>query len=111
MASADTMLLALGDDINTGGISAVINALAALSIVYIMMAVTADAGFSGRLNLIKLGHRLALASLAVALAVNAGVTVASPGNTRLVDVIVQGAMLIVVAFSAWRHTLVPPPGS
>jgi hypothetical protein len=97
--------------LDLGAISAVINALAALAVLYIMQAVTADAGFGSMPALIKLMHRLTLAALSLALAFNAVQTILSETDPRGIDLAVQAMMFVAVLVSAFRHALPPlrPP--
>jgi len=86
-----------------GTVSALVNFLAALGVLWIMQAVTVDAGFSSRFALTRFVHRLALAGLAVMLFGNAGLTVHTRSAPRLIDLLVQVAMLLAVIISASRH--------
>lgn len=92
-----------------GHLSALVNAIAAFGILWIMQIVTREAGLRSILQVIKGCHRLALAALAVALFTNAAATLYDDTDPRVVDFAAQLALLLVIGMSAIRHRMVPRP--
>lgn len=88
---------------------AIVNLLASLGALWVMQAVTADFHLGSLIGLVKLGHRAALAALAIVLFANAASTLWSGTDPRPGDLAVQVALLAVIALSAARHCMVARP--
>lgn len=88
-------------------ISAIVNFVSGLLVLWMMQRVTSGAGFYSYLGIVKLGHRLVLAVLAVALVANAGFTTDSQTAPRFIDLVTQFLFLLVLVISAVRHSMAP----
>lgn len=85
-----------------GTVSAVANVVAALGTLYIMQAITWNAGFTSGLAFLHLLHRLGHAALSLAFIVNAVTTVVHDSVPRPVDVIVYVVFAVVTIIAVVR---------
>lgn len=86
-----------------GTIYAAFNLVSALAAVWLMQSVTVEAGFADKVKLLKLGHRAALAAVAVALFANAGYTIMGGTDPRPVDFLLESVLILALFFSGLRH--------
>lgn len=89
-------------------ITATIDVLGAIGIVWIMQSVTYQFNLKSQIGLIKTIQRLVLSGLAIAMLWNAGYTVSHNSGPRFVDFIVQVMFFIAIIWSAVRHTMTAP---
>lgn len=86
----------------SGTISAAANVFAALGTLYIMQAITENAGIADWPSFLHLLHRISHACLSLAFVVNAVVTVTHDSTPRPVDVLVHIVFAVVTAIAVLR---------
>lgn len=96
------------DLLDTGTLSAFVNAVSALGCIWTMQSVTAEAGFATPTRIVKLLHRVAYGLLAFLLFANASETLNDGDEPRPIDLAVQCCFLVVIAVSVVRHRMARP---
>lgn len=98
-------------DMDLGVAYFIFSLVSAFGALWMMQRTTADAGFSGSLPLIKLGHRAISAIASVTMFAAAMDTLYYDTEPRLVDFVVQFVLVSVLTFSALRHMAAAPTQS
>ena len=92
------------DLVDLGLISAALNVIAALTLLYVMQKITADAGFRCGRAVAKLAQRLALAAAVIVLFANAGEMLYYDIDPRPLNVLGETMM---VAALVWLSAVLP----
>jgi hypothetical protein len=94
--------------LDVGTLSALVNTSAAFACIWMMQAVTSEAGFGSPSALIKLLHRFSYGLLSIGLFSNAAISLSDDSDPRFIDLLVQCLLLLVMTISVVRHILAKP---
>lgn len=86
-------------------IGACVNFIGAFIALWVMQKVTTGAEIKTKLGLIKFLHRVSLMLLSISMMLNAVAILATNADPRTADLLVEVTFLVVLAISAWRHSL------